>query len=871
MEQKESFGLWLRRRRKAFDLTQAGLGQLVGCSAAAIRKFEAEERRPSAQIVNRLAEVFSIPQSEQTAFLRFARGNMRTKISESIEDVPWRAEAISPRLNLPAAPTMLIGREGEIADVCKYLTSDDIRLVTLTGPPGIGKTHLSLEIGRQLIPDYPDGVFFVPLAPLDDPTLIVIAVLRSLGYADSKDLPILDHLAISIGSKRMLILLDNCEHLIENVALLVSELLLACANLSILVTSREALRVSGEWIYSVPVLGVPEQGSVVNLKTVANYPALTLFFERASAVRSDFSLTEENIQTVASICAELDGLPLAIELIAARIRLMSPRSLLERLSGQFILSADGMRAVSARQKTIYNAINWSYNFLSAEEQTVFTTLGVFSGGFTLDAAEAMFVQVLTEKPVSDILGSLLDKSLLQRRTAPYGEPRFLMLVTIKQFALQKLSQLERETDARDRHLTYFLGFAEKGSQEMRGAHQVEWGSFLEQEHDNFRAALEWGIINQKTESVLRLLCALGWSWEVNGHYSEARCWLDRIQTLPDVNDYPLVYAELLNHIGRHSWSQGNIRDARALLEESRDISLRIGSQGEKNLAGTLNWLALVTLFGDQDCQKAKALIESGLELYQKIGDQFGVALSTFHLGIVQSHQHNLEMAVALFEQSIYQFRQFGDLFFIARVSNFLGQTYQKLDDLTRALFFYQQSLHFDTEVQFWNGIIEGWFDIGNLYLLQNDFEQASQCFEESVQASIEYSLIKFNSFYMSGLLAIKLNNYRLAYQRFSYLLNLGLMTGTKDNYGTLLLGLSVSAAGMDDPQRAARLNGAAHAIFATTRESYPEKDRQEFEMHLQKARDQLGEPIYESLQRTGESMGVERAIKYALEYGESIS
>jgi tetratricopeptide (TPR) repeat protein len=260
-----------------------------------------------------------------------------------------------------------------------------------------------------------------------------------------------------------------------------------------------------------------------------------------------------------------------------------------------------------------------------------------------------------------------------------------------------------------------------------------------------------------------------------------------------------------------------------------------------------------------------------LELYQKIGDQFGVALSTFHLGIVQSHQHNLEMAVALFEQSIYQFRQFGDLFFIARVSNFLGQTYQKLDDLTRALFFYQQSLHFDTEVQFWNGIIEGWFDIGNLYLLQNDFEQASQCFEESVQASIEYSLIKFNSFYMSGLLAIKLNNYRLAYQRFSYLLNLGLMTGTKDNYGTLLLGLSVSAAGMDDPQHAARLNGAAQAIFATTRESYPEKDRQEFEMHLQKARDQLGEPIYESLQRTGESMGVERAIKYALEYGESIS
>lgn len=866
MVEAHSFGYWLRLKRKALDLTREALADRVGCSAATIQKLEEEERRPSTQIAERLAEIFSIPTHEQTDFLRFARGDLRFAPAETKEDFPWRTSSKSTRSNLPAPVTSLVGREKEISDIPGYLLNSGIRLVTLIGPPGIGKTRLSIEAARAGLTDFPDGVFFVALAPLDDPNLIAPALVQALGYVGTKNISTTEQLKEGIGDKILLIVLDNCEHLIEDVSSLASGLLSACSRLKILTTSREALHVPGEWLYSVPTLGMPKEDSAVDMETLSKFPALTLFAERARAVRSDFELDSGNVQAIASICAQLDGLPLAIELIAARMRLMSPQVLLERWNDQFMLSADGMRAVSTRQKTLNNAISWSYNLLSDEEQRLFAHLSVFSGGFTLAAAEAIFSRIVTGKSVTDLIASLLDKSLLQRpldREA-HGEPHFHMLVTIQQFAMDRLRQMGEEAEVRNWHLEYFLDLAEKGDKEIRGPSQIEWANRLEREHDNFRAALEWSVSNYKTESALRMLCALGWPWEIRGRYSEARNWLDKIRRLPDVNNYPAIYARLLNHIGRHSWTQHLRNDAHSLLEESKTISAKLGDDGEQILAEALNWLGLVVR-SDGDSKKAEPLFKRGLELYQKWENQSGVALSTFHLGVVESQLNHDDVALSLLEKSLSLFRQLGDLFFTARVSLFLGYLFLKQGNYDKARLFFEEHLRIDKELQFWDGIADGLRDLGNLYSYQGKYDQASQYYEESVTVCREHGLNKYHVYYSSGLLALRFNNYARAFQRFTYLLDLARKSGEKVHVSILLMALAAVAGGTIQSERAAKLNGAAQAVFETIDDQIPLFDRAEFDRHIQIACDQLGDSKFEALAAEGRAMTMEQAVAFALE------
>jgi predicted ATPase/transcriptional regulator with XRE-family HTH domain len=874
MLEQHSFGYWLRRKRKALDLTREGLAERVGCSVSTIRKLEEEERRPSDQMAKRLADIFEISPTERMTFLNFARGGWGSALNPGSEQAPWRLSAQDltqhPRSNLPATFTSVIGREQDMVAVREYLINPNIRLVTLIGPPGIGKTRLSVESARKSLAEFPDGIFFVALAPLDHPSLIPAAIVQALGYAEKNDMPADKRIMEGIGNKRMLLLLDNCEHLIEEVAPLVSYFLSACPRLKMMATSREALRIPGEWLYSVPALGMPETDSRVNPEIISEFPALVLFAERARAVRSDFALNAENIQEVVTICAELDGLPLAIELMAARIRLMSPQTLLENLNDQFILSADGMRAVPMRLKSLNNVIAWSYHLLSSEEQELFAFLSVFSGDFSVDAAEAIFSQAIPERSVAALLTSLLDKSLLQHVVGERDRSRLTMLVTIQRFALNRLKSTGLEAAARRGHLMYFIKIAEQGDREVRGAAVIEWISRIESEHNNFRAALEWSVSDGDTEAALRLLTSLGWFWQLAGHFSEARNWLEQIRRLSGMKDHLALYARLLNHIGRVSWTQGRTEEARTLLEESQSICQGLEDAGEPILAEALNWLGLLALTSERDADEARSLIQQGLEIYHKWENHRGVALSMLNLGIVEIQSNHDDLALSFLEKSLTLSRKFGDLIIIARIARYLGNLYLKQENYEKARLFFEEHLRIDTELKFWDGIGHAYGEFGNMFRYQGDYDRAERYYKKSLKVHDDHGL-EPDAQYLQCLVltALHRKDFLLASRRIVDCYRRAGKPGEKITIYGLLMGFAALASGTNHFERAARLSGAAQAMIETTSFGYEPIDWVEFDRHIQIARDQLGEEKYEALVSEGRALMLEQAVEYALEWSAS--
>jgi predicted ATPase/DNA-binding XRE family transcriptional regulator len=678
--EEHSFGQWLKLRRKALDLTQDALADRVACSVGTIRKIESEERRPSAQIAERLAEILAIPQNERTSFLRFARGELRSAPADRKEDFPWQASAAPARSNLPAAATSLIGREREIAEVHTYLLRVDVRLVTLIGPPGIGKTRLSIESARTFLQDFPDGVFFVALAPLDDPSLIVPTVAQALNFVEMNRQSATEGLSDGIRDKQILLVLDNCEHLIEDVAALASFLVSTCPRLKVLTTSRESLRVPGEWVYTVPAFDLPAEDSPVNVESASQYPALILFTERARAVRAEFSLTSENIETVTAICARLDGLPLVIELMAARMRFMSPQALLDRLTGQFMLTADGMRTASERQKTLQHAIDWSYQLLPPDEQKLFAYLSVFTGSFSLEMVESILSEKNMSRPVPDLLVSLLDKSLLKRApdSESSNEVRYMMLVTLREYARNRLREMGEETEIRNRHLTYYLGLAEKASHELRGPHQVVWLRHLASVRDDLRSALDWVIETQQTEAALQIGSYLSWFWFGRSDFGEARRWLEKVVNLPDASQHPHWYSNVLAELARGTWLHVGAGQARPFVEKA--ISVAHQHDDQWNVAQASLVLGLV-LINENDFTGAQAIIAKNKTFFRNVQDEQGYADAVLFHALCAFFQDDLPLSLALHEESLALFRRLGDKSFQNTALRFIGIIQVKQDNL----------------------------------------------------------------------------------------------------------------------------------------------------------------------------------------------
>ncbi len=857
-----SFGEWLKRQRLAGGVTQKQLGLQLDCAAITVRKIEADERLPSAQIIARLADIFAIPTDERTQFARFARGDWSQAIQPPNAASPWKS-ASPPRSNIPSPVTTLIGRQYQLEQARGYLRDPRVRLITLIGPPGIGKTRLCLELASTASDDFPGGVFFVTFAPLEDASLMLSTVVQALGYVETRSASARSQLIEGIGDKFMLIVLDNCEHLIEAAAALALDLLSACPNLNILATSRESLRIPGEWAFTVPPLDVPKPGQRTDLAIALNSPAVQLFVERARAVRPDFELTAENLSPVVTICAQLDGLPLAIELIAARMRFLTPYSLLDRLSTSLLLSADGMRAPSARQKTLGSAIGWSYKALPAEEQTAFAYLAVFSGGFTLEAAEAACPAVGNGRAVADLIASLLDKSLIQRGQAAASETRFHMLVPIQQFALESLHQSGHTADARTRHLAYFLEVAEAANRAMRGPRQGYWIDRIESERDNFHTALEWSVSQMNTEFSLRLLSALGWPWEVRGHYREALDWYGKIRAMPGLSDHPLAHACLLNHLGRYCWTQGKLVEARSFLDDAQRIALALGASGELSLAETLNWMGLLSLDEQDDLVATRELIERGSQLYSKWDNSFGIALSTFHLGIVERELGNTEKARSLLENSLALFEREGDLFFIARTAVNLGFLHLHGNNFSHADTFFKRQQSIDQQLLFWNGIADSWFALAFLNKKMGHPDKANQFFENCVLVCREHGLPSHNTLFQLGLIDLDSLAYQQAASHFAEAI--WASRAHDDQYGLAnsLAGMAVAAAGQDLLERAAILAGAARKLLdASGRSFLPAEVRKLWQL----VDDMLSGLSIEQIQGFStqrEAMGFDQMIRFA--------
>jgi predicted ATPase/class 3 adenylate cyclase len=775
------------------------------------------------------------------------------------------------RHNLPVQLTSFIGREKEMAEIKRSILTH--RLVTLTGVGGTGKTRLALQVAAELLDQFPDGTWFVELASITDPELIPQSILSTIGIPEQPGMTIQQLLVDYLRGKRLLLVLDNCEHLIEASAKEVDALLGVAHDLKIVATSREALGIRGELIWQVPSLSLPDSEQLREIEQLSQYEAVQLFIERATLVQPQFLVTNDNAPAVAQICTRLDGIPLAIELAAARVRTMNVDQISQRLDDRFRLLTGGSRTALERHQTLRATVDWSYTLLSAGEKFLLCRLSVFVGSWTLEAAEQVCAgqnTVLSGKAASkddifsydvlDLLTRLVEKSLVI-----LDGSRYRMLETTRQYAREKLFESEEGEILRDQHLAYFLGLAEQADHEIHGSDQVSWMDHLDAELDNFRAALEWGLSTSQTGKLLRLFAALGWTWLVRWSPSESRGWLDKIRSLPDIVDHPSTYAQILNIAVHQEWILANFEEARSLAKESQAIWLKLGIDGECGLAEALYLIGMIVM-SEGNYDEGISCFEQSFELYQKYGDKWGMAFTRFLSGNLLMERDEDDLALTWMNQSIDFFHELGDPWGQARASQRLGELFLKQGSFEKARDFFEQHLRLDEGLHFKSGIAVALSNLGSLYRYQGEFDQAEQYYEKSLSMSREYNLNidRGYNLYSLGMLALHRNEYLLAIKYFTDYFNS--IRGMVEKIGAcdLLIGSAAIAAGTNQPERAAKLYGAAHASLETTDYRIQPFDHAEFERHIRNAREQLGDSKFEALATEGRGMAIEQAIDYAL-------
>jgi len=731
--QLPAFAELLKGHRVAAGLTQEGLAERAGLSARAVSDLErGVYRAPQRDTVRLLARALNLGDEAhralEGAILR-GRGPAPRRASAPLALPTLLKPPSAPLHNLPLPPTPLVGRVGEVAAASLLLEREGVRLLTLTGPGGVGKTRLGLQLAWEAYARYADGAYMVQLAAAREPEQVVRAIAETLGLREGGGRSPREDVFAHLRDKSTLLLLDNFEQVIS-AAPLVAELLATCPRLEIVATSRAALRVRGEREQPVPPLALPAEPGAIAPDALLQYPAVDLFVQRAQAVKPTFALTEANAGAIAAICARLDGLPLAIELAAACVKLLPPKVLLARLRGEgrervgtgaaLQVLTGGARDLPERQRTMRHTIAWSYDLLGAGDQALFRRIAVFAGGCTLEAAERVCAATgddsddarATESmpgtgDVLQGLASLVDKSLLRPHEGPGdpspagagddtpdGEPRVAMLETIREYALERLAASGERDALERRHALYYLELARAAESGLRGPAQARWLGRLAAEVDNLRAALDWARASGEVATGLRLAGALWRFWQVRGYLSEGRGRLEDLLALGERDGVALpvpaeVRAGALNGAGALAWSQGDYGRAAALCEEALALYRDLGDKG--GLALALDTLGFVAR--DQgNYGRAMALLGESLALYRALGDTWSVAFALNDLGLLAVDQGQYADADALYAESLPLRRALGDERGVAVVLSNLGIVATDRGEYERASALFEQSL-----------------------------------------------------------------------------------------------------------------------------------------------------------------------------------
>jgi predicted ATPase/class 3 adenylate cyclase len=822
--------------------------------------------------------------------------------ADLLADFPPLATLDRPTTNLPAQTTVFIGREPEIAAVRDLLCRADVRLVTLTGPGGTGKTRLSMQVAAALLDEhsptlrlqlerapedkglFPNGVWFVNLAPISRPDLVASAIAQTLDVRETGGQPIHDQLKDYLREKRMLLLLDNFEQIVD-AAPVVSELLATAPGLRVLVTSRMPLHLSGEREFAVLPLALPprakDEGGRMkdDARTqhhtgatsdhpssriphpLAQYDAVRLFIERAQAVKPDFVVTNENAPAVAEICARLDGLPLAIELAAVRVKLFPPRALLTRLDDRLTFLTGGARDLPTRQQTIRNAIDWSYTLLDAGEQRLFAQLGVFVGGCTIAAAEAVCTaNEGLPLEIVDGIAALVDQSLLRQTEDPDGEPRFTMLETIRAYALERLEASGEVEALRRQHAEQYLVLAETAEPELHRTEQLAWLQRLEQEHDNLWAALAWSQTSAVgVETGLRLAGALGRLWQMRNQQREGRAWLRSLLAHPMATP-TAARAKALNWAGFLDESK---RQQEALFTESLAIGRALGDI--PSVADALRGLGMIT---EAAPERTRALLEESLALSQGRGDTWRSAMALYALGWMAYVQGDVGRAIAHFEESLALSRQLGDRW------GSVNTTYRLVAAKMISTQSYSELISHNTEILAqWRQLgdkgacAETLHALGEITRYQGEYGRAAMYYAESLALWQELGDRSWIAFVRNnqGYLAHNQRDEDLAAALLMESLVLARETGQQNTIAWCLAGLGWVAMAQGQAERAARLLGAAKAPFDATGNLIHPVDRAEFDRSAAAARATLGEEAFAAAWEAGRALTLEQAIAAALD------